>query len=68
MADKYRWDNTNLPKIEGSWGTNQSLGQKIETMFTRWVQRTFLWLIGFVSDRAVDIFDQSMKILQPGKY
>jgi len=66
MADKYRWDNTNLPKMEGSWGTNQSLGQKIETMFTRWVQRTFLWLIGFVSDRAVDIFDQSMKILQPG--
>ena len=66
MANKYKWDNTNKPPVDNSWGANQSLGQKIETMFTRFVQRSFLWVIDFISDRLVDVFDQSMKILQPG--
>jgi hypothetical protein len=66
MANKYHWDGANLPKQAGKWTGNQSLGEKIEIMFTRWVQGVFLWVIDFVSDRLVDVFDQSMKILQPG--
>jgi hypothetical protein len=66
MANKYQWDNTHLPKQVSKWTNNQSLGEKIEVMFTRWVQGVFLWVIDFISDRLVDVFDQSMKILQPG--
>lgn len=66
MATKYHWDNSNLPKPDNQWNNQQSLGQKIETMFARFMQRVFLWVIDFASDRLVDIFDQSMKIMSPG--
>lgn len=66
MANKYRWDDDNKPKIEKGWEAHQSLGEKIETMFTRFFQRVFLWVIDFASDRLVDIFDNSMKIMSPG--
>lgn len=66
MATKYKWDNVSRPSVENKWSAGQSLGDKIETMFTRFVQRAVLWVIDFVSDRLVDVFDNSMKILQPG--
>jgi hypothetical protein len=66
MATKFQWDNSNLPKQDGKWGNGHSLGEKIEIMFTRFIQRVFLWVIDFFSDRLVDIFDQSMKIMSPG--
>lgn len=66
MTTKYQWDNSHKPILENRWSNNQSLGEKIETMFTRFVQRVSLWFIDFLSDRLVDVFDQSMKILQPG--
>lgn len=66
MASKYKWDNSNLPKQDAQWESAHSLGQKIEIMFTRFIQRVFLWVIDFISDRLVDIFDNSMKIMRPG--
>jgi hypothetical protein len=66
MSTKYHWDNSSKPSQSNKWSDNHSLGDKIEIMFTRFVQGAFLWVIDFISDRFVDIFDQSMKILQPG--
>lgn len=66
MATKYKWDNTSRPAPDNRWSGAQSLGEKIETMFTRFVQKVVLWGLDFVSDRLVDVFDNSMKILQPG--
>jgi hypothetical protein len=66
MANKYRWDGVEKPTLEQRWNNNHSLGEKIEIMFTRFVQKAFLWCIDFISDRLVDVFDNSMKILQPG--
>lgn len=66
MPSKYKWDNSNKPNVEGKAGTNAGLGDKMEQMFTRFVQRVFLWVIDFLSDRLVDIFDTQMKILRPG--
>lgn len=65
-ATKYGWDSSNTPKMDSTWNSSHSLGEKIETMFTRFVQRVFLWVIDFLSDRLVDIFDNSMKIMSPG--
>lgn len=66
MANKYKWDNASRPAQDSKWSPGQSLGDKIETMFTRFVQRVFLWIVDFMSDRLVDVFDQSMKIMSPG--
>lgn len=63
---KYDWDNKSRPSIVNKWNNGHSLGEKIEIMFTRFVQGALLWVVDFISDRFVDIFDQSMKILQPG--
>jgi hypothetical protein len=68
MAHKHEWDYSKLPKLDNLWSAGESLGKKIETMFTRFIQRVFLWGVDFLSDRAVDIFDNSMKILQPGMH
>jgi len=66
MATKYKWDGTQTPPVQPTWRPGDSLGVKIETMFTRFVQRVVLWGMDFISDRLVDVFDNSMKILQPG--
>ena len=66
MANKYKWEGVTLPKLSDLWKPGQSLGEKIETMMTRFVQRVILWSVDFISDRLVDIFDNSMKIMRPG--
>jgi hypothetical protein len=66
MANKYKWDGVEKPPQVQRWNNNHSLGEKIEIMFTRFVQGVFLWCVDFISDRLVDVFDNSMKILQPG--
>lgn len=66
MATKYNWKDTTPPPVSDTWQAGDSLGKKIETMFVRFVQRAFVWAIDFVSDRLVDIFDNSMKIMRPG--
>lgn len=66
MATKYQWTGGDKPSVDQRWNNGHSLGEKIEIMFTRFVQKVFLWCIDFISDRLVDVFDNSMKILQPG--
>lgn len=66
MATKYKWDSGGTPPVQATWRASDSLGVKIETMFTRFVQKVVLWGMDFISDRLVDVFDNSMKILQPG--
>lgn len=66
MAGKYRWEGGEKPPIQQGWKPNDSLGVKIETVFLRFAQRVILWALDFISDRLVDVFDQSMKILRPG--
>jgi len=66
MATRYKWDNSGVPKQSSGWSGSDSLGTKIEKMLVRMGQAMFLWCFEFVSDRLVDIFDNSMKILQPG--
>lgn len=66
MATKYKWDGVTPPPISEEWKQGDGLGRKIEVMFTRFAQRVIHWGSDFVSDRMVDIFDNSMKILQPG--
>jgi len=57
---------TTPPPVEGSWRSSDTLGSKIETMFTRFVQRVISWGSKFIADLAVDIFDASMQIMRPG--
>lgn len=66
MTTKYKWEGEQKPAQDNPWNNNDSLGTKIEKMFTRFVQRVFLWGVDFISDRLVDIFDNQMKILRPG--
>lgn len=66
MAPKYKWDTPEKPPVTQPWKSGDSLGQKIETVFVRFVQRVILWGIDFIADRLVDVFDQQMKIMQPG--
>lgn len=66
MAGKYKWSSSEAPRIAEQWKAGDSLGQKIETMLTRFIQRVIIWCMDFMSDRFVDIFDNSMKIMRPG--
>lgn len=65
---KYPWKPVKIPALSDLWTSADSLGTKIEKMLSRTIQRVTLWGWDFVSDMAVDVFDQSMKILQPGAH
>jgi hypothetical protein len=66
MAGKYKWSVSEVPRIAEQWKPGDSLGQKIEIMLTRFIQRVIIWCMDFISDRLVDVFDNSMKIMRPG--
>jgi hypothetical protein len=66
MANKYKADFTKPPQMDARWNGGESLGTKIETMFTRFIQRLIHWGYEFFAELLVDIFDQSMKIMRPG--
>ena len=67
MAEKlFKGKLDNIPKVSAGWGSNDSLGMKIEKMFTRYTQSVILWGYEFFAELMVQIFDASMKILKPG--
>ncbi len=55
-----------VPTLDPIWSSSDSLGVKIEKVFTRFAQRVILWGFQFFAELMVHIFDASMKILQPG--
>lgn len=67
MADKLFKNNMpKIPEQDERWNSSDSLGVKIEKVFTRFIQRVTLWGWEFFAELMVQIFDASMKILQPG--
>jgi hypothetical protein len=66
MANKYKFTFTRPPNLDPLWSSSSSLGQKIETMFLRFLQRLLHWGYEFIAELTVDIFDASMKIMRPG--
>ena len=66
MANKYPLPNVNKPPVEGRTGKSGGLGDKLENALTRFLQRVVLWSLDFIGDLLVDVFDNAMKILQPG--
>jgi hypothetical protein len=66
MANKYNAQFTKPPVESPKWNDGASLGTKLETALVRFIQRVITWGYEFFAELMVDIFDQSMKILQPG--
>lgn len=66
MSNKYGASFTRPPAQSPRWGGGDSLGNKIEIMFTRFIQGVLSWGSEWFAELAVDIFDTAMKIMRPG--
>jgi len=66
MANKYVFPGVTPPPVDPKWSDGASLGEKLESALTRFLQKLITWGWHFAADLLVDIFDQSMKILRPG--
>lgn len=66
MTSKYKYPNIAPPPLDPEPQSGARLGQKVETAFTRFLQRIIRWGWEFTADLLVDIADNVFKILRPG--